>query len=135
MKLTQPEIIQVLRKRSQMNQGEFGSQAFNTSYESGRTKVKNIELGKQKPSEEDIKKMARVLNVDLTTLLPETESEANTNGLRLSDITLALLPGLGDYLEMLDKAAQIGDEELINYICQRLSEMLSQKTSQKAMNQ
>jgi transcriptional regulator with XRE-family HTH domain len=134
MKLTQPEIIQVLRKRSQMNQGEFGSRAFNTSYESGRTKVKNIELGKQKPTAEDITNMARVLKIDPTNLLPETESDTSPNGFTVTDATLALLPGLGDYLEMLDKAAQIGDEELINYICKRLSEMFNQTAFKKAMN-
>jgi hypothetical protein len=46
-----------------MNQGSFGAKAFNTSFDSGRTKVKNIELGKQKPTRQDLENMARVLDV------------------------------------------------------------------------
>ncbi len=60
MELTTPEIIQLLRRRSQMNQGDFGAKSFGASYESGRTKIKNIELGKQVPTETDLKKMAVV---------------------------------------------------------------------------
>ncbi len=71
MELTTPEIIQLLRRRAQMNQGDFGAKAFGTSYESGRTKIKNIELGKQVPTEMDLKKMARVLGVKPVELRPQ----------------------------------------------------------------
>jgi len=54
MELTLSEKIQLLRKRLGLNQGQFGAKAFNTSVETGRTKVKNIELGKQKPTPEDL---------------------------------------------------------------------------------
>ena len=69
MNLSQAEIIQVLRRRTNLNQGDFGARAFKTSYESGRTKIKNIELGKQVPTAEDLRKMARVLDVGVTELM------------------------------------------------------------------
>ena len=43
MELKQPEIIQILRRRCNLNQGALGAAAFDTSFESGRTKIKNIE--------------------------------------------------------------------------------------------
>ena len=42
MRLTQPEIIQILRKRAGLNQAELGSRAFDTTIDSGRTKIKNL---------------------------------------------------------------------------------------------
>ena len=70
MEMTQPEIIQVLRRRIGLNQGDFGARAFNTSFESGRTKVKRIELGKQIPTRNDLKKMAKIFGVGMEMLTP-----------------------------------------------------------------
>jgi transcriptional regulator with XRE-family HTH domain len=68
MELTLPEKIQLLRKRMGLNQGQFGAKAFNTSVETGRTKIKNIELGKQKPTADDLAQMSKVLEVSPSTL-------------------------------------------------------------------
>ena len=131
MNLSQAEIIQVLRRRSNLNQGDFGAQAFNTSYESGRTKVKNLELGKQIPTTEDINKMAQVLGVEPAELLPvktidiSRRPQMDNDGMAISPELLACFPGLAAYLEMLDKAVRIGDAELISHIAEKAAAILT----------
>jgi len=140
MEMTQPEIIQVLRRRIGLNQGTFGSRSFNTSFESGRTKVKKIELGKQNPTYEDLKKMAGVLGVPVSTLMPETEAEVVqtapvVEGVVLSKEVLDLYPGLETYAEMLNNAAKLDDEELIDYISEKIAALLTTEGSVGAVNQ
>ena len=126
MKLTQAEIIQVLRRRVNLNQGDFGSRAFDTSYESGRTKVKNIELGKQIPTVKDLKKMAAVLGVDYQVLLATDTENTDLAGTMAVDPGLeACFPGLEAYLSMIDKAVRIGDDELIAHIADKLTAIFS----------
>ena len=140
MEMTQPEIIQVLRRRTGLNQGTFGSRSFNTSFESGRTKVKKIELGKQIPTYADRKKMAGVLGVSVGTLMPETEADPiksapAVDGVLLSRECLDLFPGLETYVEMLNNAAKLGDEELIVYISEKIAALLTTETAKDAVNQ
>jgi len=140
MEMIQPEIIQVLRRRTGLNQGTFGSRSFDTSFESGRTKVKKIELGKQIPTYEDLKKMATVLGVSIGTLMPETEAEAiqsvsAVEGVVLTNEVLDLYPGLETYAEMLNNAAKLGDEELIDYISEKIAALLSTEGAAVAVNQ
>ncbi len=140
MEMTQPEIIQVLRRRTGLNQGTFGAQSFSTSFESGRTKVKKIELGKQIPTYEDIKKMAGVLGVSVGTLMPETEVEAiksppAVDGAVFSRECLDLFPGLETYVEMFNNAAKLGDEELITYISEKIAALLMKERVKEAVNQ
>jgi len=140
MEMSQPEIIQVLRRRTGLNQGTFGSRSFNTSFESGRTKVKKIELGKQNPTYEDLKKMAAVLGVSVGTLMPETDVEANQttpsmDGVLITNEVLKLFPGLETYVEMFNNAAKLGDEELIDYISEKIAALLTTTEAAKAVNQ
>ncbi len=122
MKLSQSEIVQILRKRAGMNQGNFGAKAFNTSYESGRTKVKNIELGKQRPTIADIKQMARVLEIDPNVLISDSFLTVKTENLNkeswglLSQKILSRYPDLEKHLAIVHKAIELDDEELIAYI-------------------
>ena len=129
MDLKQPEIIQILRRRAEMNQGTLGSKAFDTSYESGRTKIKNIELGKQIPTQEDLKNMARVLGVSPTDLIPNASASGplplNTkDGLIIHQDTLDRIPGIGPYLDMLNKAVALDDSELMEYIGEKIASIL-----------
>ena len=116
-----------------MNQGTFGAKAFDTSFESGRTKVKNIELGKQIPTDDDLEKMARVLGVSPEILKP-TEgpleparriSAAAQEGIVIHKKTLVLIPDLGAYLDMFNKAVMLEDNELIRHIAEKLSDIFS----------
>ena len=134
MKLTQAERIQLLRRRTGLNQGDFGAQAFDTSYESGRTKVKNIELGKQKPTADDIVKMADVLGVDERELAPLDDKAAepvtaSAGDLVISEAVLKTFPGLKTYLDMLNKAVRIGDAELIAHITGKTAAIFSDYTA------
>ena len=134
MKLKQPEIIQILRKRANLNQGAFGAKAFDTSFESGRTKVKNIELGKQKPSAADLKKMARVLAVPVEELIPDSPSHQGpgpkpADGVVVLAQVLDLFPGVGPYLEMLNKAVTLDDEELIEHIIYKIEQLFRKRVS------
>ncbi|MDM8525635.1 helix-turn-helix transcriptional regulator [Desulfococcaceae bacterium HSG8] len=140
MELTQPEIIQILRRRAEMNQGEFGAKAFNTSHESGRTKVKNIELGKQIPTTEDLRKMSKVLEIPVADLLPTQDSipqkqKTQKDGILVIQKVFDLFPNLSEYLTMLNKAVLIDDKDLIAYIAEKISALLLRvKISSKAVN-
>lgn len=139
MELTQAECIQVLRRRANLNQGDFGARAFNTSYESGRTKVKNIELGKQIPTAEDLKKMARVLNVDEREIQPSNGGGSGTVAMHTGDAVirsevLKMFNGLETYMDMLNKAVRIGDDELIGHIAGKMAAIFSNYGIEAAPN-
>jgi len=128
MRLTQNEIIQILRKRAGLNQAELGSRAFNTTVDSGRTKIKNIELGKQRVSADDLKRIAQCLDVPLVQLQPSPENKKITstqfkNGFLISQKVIDLFPDLGEYLEMLEKASMIDDLDLIEYLSKRIADI------------
>ena len=128
MQLTQTEIIQILRKRAGLNQAELGSKAFDTNLDSGRTKIKNIELGKQRPTDEDLKRIALCLDVPMETLQPSPEghmasSSVLADRVLISPEILNMFPGIDDYLEMLENAIRIRSEDLIKYISQRISDV------------
>jgi len=128
MRLTQSEIIQILRKRAGLNQAQLGSRAFNTTLDSGRTKIKNIELGKQRVSDDDLKRIAECLEVTLVQLQPSPENKKITStqikeGIPLSQKVVDMFPGLHEYLEMLEKASRIDDLDLIEYLSKKISDI------------
>jgi transcriptional regulator with XRE-family HTH domain len=128
MQLTQNEIIQILRKRAGLNQAELGSRAFNTTFDSGRTKIKNIELGKQRVSNDDLKRIAQSLDVPLEQIQPLPENKNTTaaqfkNGILISQKVVDMFPDLGEYLEMLEKASLIDDLDLIEYLSKRIADI------------
>ena len=134
VELAQAEIIQIYRKRAGLNQGEFGSRAFSTSYESGRTKMKNIELGRQIPSSTDLKKIAALLNVPVSELLtgnrPDTKSSRESvQKVFLSARVLERFPGLAAYVDMLNNAARVDDRELLEYLSAKIAALLKEAYS------
>ena len=140
MELTIPEKIQLLRKRMGMNQGQFGAKAFNTSEDAGRTKIKNIELGKQKPTPDDLIQMSRVLNVPVSTF-DQASGESPVlqkplgQGVVVDEAVLDRFPQLGPYLEMLNRAVTIKDEELIEHIAGKLADVFAVRAQPlKAIN-
>lgn len=139
MNLTLPEKIQLLRKRMGLNQGQFGAKAFKLSEETGRTKIKNIELGKQKPTADDLVQMARALNVPESVLgqVSTGHSEQRpslSRGLLVDQAVLDRFQQLQDYLEMLNRAVSIDDEELIEHIAGKLSDVFAYSGQLKAIN-
>ena len=131
MRLTQPEMIQILRKRAGLNQAELGSRAFDTNFDSGRTKIKNIELGIQKPTDDDLLRMAECLDVpveqlQLTLSGKEPSSGNGQNGIWISQKVLDMFPDLGEYLVMIEKAAMIDDSDLIEYLSERIAAILKE---------
>jgi transcriptional regulator with XRE-family HTH domain len=129
MQLTQPEIIQILRKRANLNQAELGSRAFNTNMDSGRTKIKNIELGRQRPTEEDLRQIAECLSVPAGRLRAAADSKTTPAGVSkgavlISQKVIGMFPDLGNYLEMLEKAAGIEDTELIEYLAGKIGDIM-----------
>jgi transcriptional regulator with XRE-family HTH domain len=131
MELSLPEMIQIYRRRAGLNQGTLGAAAFSTSFESGRTKIKNIELGRQKPTARDIENLARVLKLPLAALTtgPDGQGQGLAGpapaGIAISDKTIGRFPGLDAYLEMLNKAVLLDDEELIDYIAEKLARLFA----------
>ena len=128
MRLTQSEIIQILRKRAGLNQAELGSRAFKTTLDSGRTKIKNIELGKQRISDDDLKRIAEGLDVPLEKLQtpPENQKPTETllkNGIQISQKVVDMFPDLREYLEMLENASRIDDLDLIAYLSQKIADI------------
>ena len=131
MRLTQPEIIQILRKRAGLNQAELGSRAFDTTFDSGRTKIKNIELGNQKPTDDDLKRIAECLDVSveqlqLTPTGKEPSSGTVQGGIRISQKILDMFPDLAEYLIMIEKAAMIDDSDLIEYLSEKIAAILKE---------
>jgi len=131
MRLTQPEIIQILRKRAALNQAELGSRAFDTTIDSGRTKIKNIELGNQLPTDDDLRCIAKCLDAPVEQLQPtpkgkETSSEDRKDGIQISQKVIDLFPGLDEYLVMLEKAAGMDDFDLIEYLSGRIAGILQE---------
>ena len=140
MQLTLPEIIQLLRRRKGLNQAELGVQAFELAPDSARTKIKNIELGRQRLSEDDIRKLALALDVPPESIAPTPaaatqEGKSSGNGCLLDHETLKLFPGLEEYVEMLNNAVRIGDQDLIGYIAGRLSTLFEMNYKGKAAGQ
>ena len=129
MQLTQPEIIQILRKRANLNQAELGSRAFNTNMDSGRTKIKNIELGRQRPTEDDLRQIAECLTVPVERLIAAADGKGPQSGVSkgavlISQKVIDMFPDLGNYLEMLEKAAGIEDHELIEYLTGKIGDIM-----------
>jgi transcriptional regulator with XRE-family HTH domain len=129
MQLTQPEIIQILRKRANLNQAELGSRAFNTNMDSGRTKIKNIELGRQRPTEDDLRQIAECLSVPAGSLMAAADSKTAPVGVSkgtvlISQKVIDMFPDLGNYLEMLEKAAGIEDTELVEYLAGKIGDIM-----------
>lgn len=139
MELTLSEKIQLLRKRLGLNQGQFGAKAFNTSVETGRTKIKNIELGKQQPTPDDLAQMAKVLEVSASMLRPRRSNDSffqapSRQGVLVDKAVLDRFEQLGPYLEMLNRAVFINDEELIEHIAGKLTGVLVLSGNLKAIN-
>jgi len=128
MKLTQIEMIQILRKRAGLNQAELGSRAFNTTVNAGRTKIKNIELGKQQATQDDLVRIAEGLNVPVEEFLKHHNGNSSAiktkiQGILISQKVGKIFPGLGEYLEMLEKAAVINDLELMEYLSNKIADI------------
>ena len=128
MRLTQSEIIQILRKRAGLNQAELGSRAFKTTLDSGRTKIKNIELGKQRVSEDDLRRIAECLDVPVEQLQPPLQNQNSDkvqyNGeIRISQKIVDMFPDLHEYLEMLENASRIDDSDLIAYLSKKIADI------------
>ena len=139
MNLTLPEKIQLLRKRTGLNQGQFGAKAFNMSVETGRTKIKNIELGKQKPTADDLVQMAKALDVPVSVLRQVAVGEGDlqlsiSEGMLVDQAVLDRFHQLGPYLEMLNRAVSINDEELIAHIADKLSAVFTIDSQLEAIN-
>ena len=129
MKLTQPEIILILRKRANITQAELGSRAFETTTNSGRTKIKNIELGRQLATDDDLKRIANCLDVPVEMF--ESGPEYNemfagdrAGGFLISNKIVDMFVNLRKYLEMLNEAAVLDDSELIAYLANKIAGIL-----------
>ncbi len=140
VELTQGEIIQILRKRAGINQGQLGAEAFNTTPDSGRTKIKNIELDKQKPTLDDLKAIAESLHLPLSQLLfyqeklPGSVAASKAEGVVVHQRIFNQYPGLEECLSILNKALILKDEELIAYVAKKTAGILLQ-ASKAAANQ
>lgn len=132
MHLSFAEKLQILRKRKGLNQGAFGAEAFGLPVDSGRTKIKNIELGKQHPTEDEIGQMARVLgvSVDLLNTASAVAIQGEGGEVSVSGKVLDRFPKLGAYLEMLNKAVSLEDDALIIHIGETLADIFQPRPQQ-----
>ena len=129
MQLTQPEIILILRKRANITQAELGSRAFETTPNSGRTKIKNIELGRQLATGDDLMRIAKCLDIPVEMLEPTPENNEmlagkRESGILISDKIVDMFMNLRKYLEMLNEAADLDDSELIVYLAKKIAGIL-----------
>ena len=129
MQLTQPEIILILRKRANITQAELGSRAFETTPNSGRTKIKNIELGRQLATGDDLMRIAKCLDVSVEMFEPTSDHQEIIAGKREGGILVThkivdMFLNLRKYLEMLNEAADLEDSELIVYLAKKIADIL-----------
>jgi len=129
MQLTQPEIILILRKRANITQAELGSRAFETTPNSGRTKIKNIELGRQLATVDDLRRIAKCFDVPLEMFEPSPEYNEiiagnREGGILISQKIVDMFMNLRKYLEMLNEAADLDDSELIVYLAKKIASIL-----------
>ena len=129
MQLTQPEIILILRKRANITQAELGSRAFETTPNSGRTKIKNIELGRQLATDDDLRRIAKCLDVPLEMFEPTPEYNEiiagnREGGILISQKIVDMFMNLRKYLEMLNEAADLDDSELIVHLTKKIASIL-----------
>ena len=129
MQLTQPEIILIFRKRANITQAELGSRAFETTPNSGRTKIKNIELGRQLATDDDLRQIAKCLDIPVEMLEPNSENNEmiagkRESGILISDKIVDMFMNLRKYLEMLNEAADLDDSELIVYLAKKIADIL-----------
>lgn len=133
VELTQGEIVQILRKRAGINQGQLGAEAFNTTPDSGRTKIKNIELNKQKPTLDDLKAIADSLHLPLSELLFYQEenqgslAKHKSEGVFVHQRIFSQFPGLEECLSILNKALILKDQELVSYVAKKTAGLLLQE--------
>ena len=117
-----------LRKRAGFNQAELGSRAFDTTFDSGRTKIKNIELEKQRVNDDDLKRIAECLDVPVEQLQPPPANKRMTSaqfkdGILISQKVVDMFPDVREYLEMLEKASMIDDLDLIEYLSKKIADI------------
>jgi transcriptional regulator with XRE-family HTH domain len=138
MQLTKPEIIQILRKRAGLNQAQLGSRAFETTMDSGRTKIKNLELGIQRPTDDDLRRIAECLQEPFELFQHNSDSSENSSiksrdGILISQKIVDMFPDLEDYLGMLDKAARMDDADLIDYLTKRIGRIMLQNPAASSL--
>lgn len=130
MQLTLPETIQVLRRRNGLNQAELGAKAFGLNPNTARTKIKNIELGLQLPSAAELEKLADALGVAADDFFAQAPSIGDKSSSQARDCsftpeTVQLFPGITEYVDMLNNALRLGDQDLIGYLAGKLSTLFA----------
>ena len=105
MQLTQPEIIQLLRRRKGLNQADLGVQAFGLTPYSARTKIKNIELGRQVPTPDESRKLAAALDVQMSEIEPSASTSTTASQRSKGNQSIAAL-SLGISRQALNKRLQ-----------------------------
>ena len=111
----------------------MGAEAFNTTEDSGRTKVKNIELNKQKPTLDDLKAIADSLRLPLSDLLsyrserPDSTARTNSERIFVHQRIFKHYKGLEECLSILTKALILDDKELISYMAKKIAGLFQQE--------
>ena len=129
MRLTQAELIQIFRRRANMTQADLGSLAFEMTPNSGRTKIKNIELGRQLATDSDLQRIAKCLDVPVEMLQPESDnnmafSNKTEGGVLVSEKIVDMYANLRKYLELLNEAGGLNDYELIEHLARKIAGVL-----------
>lgn len=114
MKLTIGERIMIHRKRRGLRQAELGEKAF-AGLKASNAKIKKIELGQQRPTDDDIVQIERVLGVSLSE-----EIKPEQKGFLINKGLFDTLPQLKKYLSIFNEAVDIGDTEFIYATCRSM---------------
>lgn len=116
MDLTVGEKIMVLRQRKGLNLLELGKALKTTrrgkNIKNPNIKLKKIEAGQLKADKEELKALAKALDVHVDVFKSE--------GLNVSEEILVRFPKLQFYLETIIKAYDMGDEIMLKNLIERL---------------
>lgn len=112
--ITTADVIMLVRRKRNMNQGDLGAIAFNTTTQKGQSKIKKLELGLQPPDPGDLEKIARVLDVSPRLLRPHlitTKPYGIMVGKKLLDMFSNL--DLKKHIEFFNMCAELDQKEII----------------------
>jgi transcriptional regulator with XRE-family HTH domain len=144
LKLTTGEMIMLFRIRRGLTQKQLGDIVFK-DLQTPNVKVKKIEKGQQRIDEQELKKIAEVLEVPLEilqygkiiTALPgqtinlETRKEG---GYRISKKVKQVFPEFPTYLQAVNSMAKIGEMDLLTKILQKMCKDFLSATKAGSIN-
>ncbi len=142
LKLTVGELISIFRNRKGLTQAELGEMVF-TDLQTPNVKVKKIEKDQQRPTNEEVRKIAKALDVEpefimqskLCVIPSEKDRKREGYEYRISGKVKLACPNFSTYLQAINSMAKVDDIEVMMIILKKMcKEILSGSSTNKKIN-